>query len=242
MEETRRHFLRQALSTTAPICGGILLLNPIDALAAVLRRYHVVAKGDTLSAIAQRYRVSVNQLKLWNGLTKDLIVPGQRIHFRTQYNSLPLTTINKPRINTTKWKNIIAHHSATGNGNAKIFDAAHRRRGMENGLAYHFIICNGTNGSADGKVEVGNRWLRQIKGGHVKSETYNANSIGICVVGNFQEKWVTAKQQQSLVELVDYLKNKTLRGRPKFRVHRELEQTVCPGKNFPVKKLHALFG
>ena len=144
MEETRRHFLR----TTAPIVGGILLLNPIDALAAVLRRYHVVAKGDTLSAIAQRYRVTVNQLKLWNGLTKDLIIPGQRIHLRVQYTSLPLTTINKPRINTTKWKNIIAHHSATANGNAKIFDAAHRRRGMENGLAYHFIICNGTNGSA----------------------------------------------------------------------------------------------
>ena len=181
MEETRRHFLRN----TAPIIGGILLLHPVDALAAVLRRYHVVAKGDTLSAIAQRYRVSVNQLKLWNGLTKDLIVPGQRIHLRAQYTSLPLVTINRPRINTTKWKNIIAHHSATGNGNAKIFDAAHRRRGMENGLAYHFIICNGTNGSADGKVEVGNRWLRQIKGGHVKSETYNANSIGICVVGNF---------------------------------------------------------
>ena len=79
MEESRRHFLRQSFRAAALTAAGILLLHPVDALAAVLRRYHVVAKGDTLSAIAQRYRVSVTQLKLWNGLTKDLIVPGQRI-------------------------------------------------------------------------------------------------------------------------------------------------------------------
>ena len=79
-------------------------------------------------------------------------------------------------------------------------------------MAYHFVICNGTNGCADGKVEVGLRWLRQIRGGHVKSETYNANSIGICVVGNFQEGWVTRRQEASLVALIDYLKNTVLKG------------------------------
>jgi N-acetyl-anhydromuramyl-L-alanine amidase AmpD len=113
---------------------------------------------------------------------------------------------------------------------------------MENGLAYHFVIGNGTNGTRDGWVEVGGRWLRQIRGGHVKSKKYNANSIGICLVGNFETKHPSKKQIAALIELIDYLKNKTLRGRPKFLVHRELEQTVCPGKNFPVKKLHQLFG
>ena len=120
--------------------------------------------------------------------------------------------------------------------------AAHRRRGMENGLAYHFVICNGTNGSSDGKVEVGARWLRQIKGGHVKSSRYNENSIGICVVGNFEKRRPTARQQASLIELIDYLKHKTLSGKPKFMVHRELEKTICPGKYFPVTRLHQLFG
>ena len=219
-----------------------MLLSPMDMLAAGPERYHVVRKGENLTLIARRHGVTVNNLKLWNGLSSDVIMPGQKLYLRAQYSTLPLKTINRPRINTTKWKNIVAHHSATDNGNAKIFDAAHRRRGMDNGLAYHFVICNGTNGSHDGKVEVGGRWLRQIMGGHVKSKTYNANSIGICVVGNFEDKHPSKKQIGSLIELIDYLKNKTLRGRPKFRVHRELEQTVCPGKNFPVKKLHALFG
>ena len=60
----------------------------------------------------------------------DLLGATLGRYLRPQHSSLPLTTINRPRVNTTKWKNIIAHHSATGNGNAKIFDAAHRRRGM----------------------------------------------------------------------------------------------------------------
>jgi len=242
MEESRRQFLLQTAQQSVLTAGALVLLNPTDLLAATLGRYHVVKRGDNLTLIAKRYGTTVSNLKVWNGLTSDIIIPGQKIYLRAQHSTLPLTTINRPRINTTKWKNIIVHHSATGNGNAKIFDAAHRRRGMENGLAYHFVICNGTNGSADGKVEVGARWLRQIKGGHVKSETYNANSVGICVVGNFQETWVTRRQQASLIALVDYLKNTTLRGRPRFRVHRELEQTVCPGKNFPATKMHQLFG
>jgi hypothetical protein len=244
MGETRRQFLQALTGPAFLTAGGVLAFSPSDVLAARFQRYHVVRKGENLTVIAKRHRTSVANLKLWNGLTTDLIVPGQRLSLNAQYKSLPLITINRPKINTSKWKNIIAHHSATRNGNAKIFDAAHRQRGMVNGLAYHFVICNGTNGCADGKVEVGSRWLRQIKGGHVKNDTYNANSIGICVVGNFDKKWVTRKQQASLIALIDYLKNKTLKGRPKFLVHREIknEQTICPGKNFPVKALHKLFG
>ena len=242
MEESRRQFMLQTAQRSALAAGGLMLLDPVDLLGATLGRYHVVKRGENLTLIAKRHGITVTNLKIWNGLTSDVIIPGQKLYLRPQHSSLPLTTINRPRVNTTKWKNIIAHHSATGNGNAKIFDAAHRRRGMENGLAYHFVICNGTNDCADGKVEVGLRWLRQIRGGHVKSETYNANSIGICVVGNFQEGWVTRRQEASLVSLIDYLKNIVLKGRPRFRVHRELEQTICPGKNFPAKKLHGLFG
>ena len=40
-------------------------------------RSHVIAKGETLSQIAQRYRVSVNRLRLANNLPGDRIRPGQ---------------------------------------------------------------------------------------------------------------------------------------------------------------------
>jgi N-acetyl-anhydromuramyl-L-alanine amidase AmpD len=84
--------------------------------------------------------------------------------------------------------------------------------------------------------------MRQLKGGHVRSEAYNANSIGICLVGNFELGKPSRKQAGTLIELTDYLMNRMLRGRPKLMTHRELEKTLCPGRHFPAKRLHELFG
>ncbi len=41
--------------------------------------YHTVRKGQTLGHIAQRYGVSVNKLRQWNGIKGNIIRPGQRI-------------------------------------------------------------------------------------------------------------------------------------------------------------------
>lgn len=41
--------------------------------------YYKVKSGDTLSGIAQKFHVSVKQLKAWNGLKSDLIREGQKI-------------------------------------------------------------------------------------------------------------------------------------------------------------------
>ncbi|MBN2712959.1 MAG: hypothetical protein JXR97_11105, partial [Planctomycetes bacterium] len=66
------------------------------------------------------------------------------------------------------WRYIVIHHSSTASGNAAKFDREHRsgEHPMENGMAYHFVIGNG-NGSEDGLVEVGERWKKQLPGGHV---------------------------------------------------------------------------
>ena len=72
-----------------------------------------------------------------------------------------------------EWKYIIIHHSATKSGNAKLFDRYHIRRGMKNGLAYHFVIDNGTCGKRNGQLEIGNRWKKQIHGGGCKQDYYN---------------------------------------------------------------------
>ncbi|GAB4074931.1 peptidoglycan endopeptidase LytE [Barrientosiimonas marina] len=40
---------------------------------------HTVASGDTLSAIASAYNVSVHKLKDWNNLVSDLILVGQKL-------------------------------------------------------------------------------------------------------------------------------------------------------------------
>ncbi len=202
---------------------------------------HEVQRGDTLTAIGRRHGISVRELQLWNGLTTDLILIGQKLYLKPAYQNLPLRDITRPHVNIGKWRHIIVHHSATSSGNAKIFEKAHRLRGMQNGLAYHFVIVNGFS-SGDGEVEIGGRWVRQLKGGHVRSEAHNANSIGICLVGNFELGKPSRRQATTLIELTDYLMNRMLRSRPKFMVHKELEKTLCPGRHFPLKRMHDLFG
>ena len=142
-----------------------------------------------------------------------------------------------------KWKHIIGHHSATPNGNAAIFDRYHREvRHMEYGLAYHFVIGNGTD-SADGQIEIGPRWTDQLRGGHVKSLAWDENSIGICLVGNFEETYPTKNQIAAFIQLTGFLKRDLLADKPTLLLHREIpgEQTLCPGANFPAKRIHKLF-
>src|SRR4029078_6426760 len=107
--------------------------------------------------------------------------------------------LNVPR---GRWKMIICHHSGLRYGNAMIYDREHRKRGMENGLAYHFVIGNGVD-SGDGEIEIGNRWLKQFNGGHVHREEINAIAIGIGLVGNFEKSSPTKKQLAAFRELID---------------------------------------
>jgi len=118
-------------------------------------------------------------------------------------------------------------------------DMYHRqKRKMENGLAYHFVIGNG-NGMRDGKIEVGNRWKRQIKGGHVASEAMNQIAIGICLVGNFEVNRPTEAQMKSLYALVGYLCKRCGISKINVKTHKQIntKPTACPGKLFPTQLL-----
>lgn len=53
-------------------------MKPYDLLLANAIQ-HVVRRGDTMSGIAQRYRVGLSKLKRWNGGVK-ILRPGQRIY------------------------------------------------------------------------------------------------------------------------------------------------------------------
>ena len=150
--------------------------------------------------------------------------------------------IDAPKNRLRDWEYIVVHHSGTSGGNAKIFDYYHsEERGMENGMAYHFVIGNGTD-SGDGQIEVGRRWLKQLQGGHLASEMLNEISIGICLVGDFSRSRVGPRQTASLIELVQYLRKMMSEDRLKFRLHREINTrpTECPGRLFPARALHEI--
>ena len=148
------------------------------------------------------------------------------------------------KIQRGRWRYVVVHHSGIEAGNAKSYGAAHRRRGMENGLAYNFVIGNGRD-SGDGEIEIGPRWLKQIDGGHVRSDFHNAHGIGICLVGNFEKRRPSARQMTSLTALVDWLREEAPLGvKPKVTFHRLVDRnhTVCPGKYFPYTAMKKRYG
>lgn len=146
-----------------------------------------------------------------------------------------------------RWKYIVVHNSGTREGNARVFDIYHRRvRHMQNGLAYHFVIGDG-HGSGDGQIEIGDRWKRQINGGHVASDYLNDIALGICLVGDFNRDVPTKAQVGALEELVAYLRNRVGKSQGHQAIvhaHKEINPrpTDCPGDRFPYAWLHAKFG
>lgn len=241
----RRDFSRTALLAAT---FSSALVN--EALAnSGTKGIHTVKKGDTLSALALSYGTSVSAFKYANNLKSDLIRIGQKlvIPSRAASNYDPLHTVRaetaRIRLKRSNWKSIIVHHSAIKNGNAVSYGKEHLRRGMKNGLAYHFVIGNGID-SGDGQIETGNRWTKQLQGGHVKNFKLNQTAIGICLVGNFEVERPTRKQMESFTLLADWLQSSVLRRKVRFAGHREIkgEQTVCPGKNFPLASMHRRYG
>ena len=140
---------------------------------------------------------------------------------------------------STRWRYIVIHHSGTEIGNLKIFDGYHRRRGMRNGVAYHFVIDNGTAEKGNGQIEVASRWKKQIAGGHCRQRWVNRIGIGICLVGNFDKTHPSKNQMRSLISLIKLLRKRYYVPISNIRGHGHIkgEKTNCPGKNFSIKKL-----
>jgi LysM repeat protein len=208
---------------------------------------YLVQAGDTLGRIALTHGISVSQLKRANNLSSDVIHIGQTLYTPAIVSTEDLLShvraaTSKIAVRRQHWQRIIVHHSAIKYGNAKKYDAAHRRRGMQNGLAYHFLIGNGID-SGDGEIEIGTRWTKQLLGGHLKSYQLNLSAIGICLVGNFEQTQPSKKQLAAFTQLMDWLQGDVLKKNTKFAGHRELkgEQTICPGKHFPLAAMHARY-
>lgn len=222
---------------------GQLLYCPNEVLFSTSKNIYRVQKGDSLWKVAEKFDTSVADLKRQNQLSSDIIRLGQKLQIPAGLPQTLRWKIGHRRVDRNRWRKIIVHHSATTEGNAASFDRFHReRRRMENGLAYHFVIGNGT-GSRDGEIEIGRRWKKQIYGGHVNGQDLNEISVGICLVGNFEEKQPTERQLKSLYNLTRYLQISLLRGRQEVWGHKDLpkQSTACPGKFFPLKQYRSRF-
>ena len=114
---------------------------------------------------------------------------------------------------------------------AKVIHRWHKERGFL-GCAYGYIILT------DGTIQRGRK--RDELGAHCKGHNYQ--SIGICVVGDFDNASPTAEQLDALARLLadlhdhfglDAAREETILG------HCDLNKTDCPGVNL-YKKIPAI--
>ena len=220
--------------TTAPHHFPASSISQYQTAASLARQdlYHEVAPMESLWRISKMYDVNPDDIIKANRLRNpDSIHVGQKLlipNAEEQRSVIPLYQIRP-------WSYIVVHHSATEVGDALALDAIHHHRGFWNGLGYHFLIDNGTLGKAEGQIEIGPRWIKQMEGAHCNAAGMNENGIGICLVGNFSETKVPEKQLDSLVFLVNTLRNYYHIPIDHVIRHRDVpgKHTECPGNYFP---------
>ena len=141
------------------------------------------------------------------------------------------------------WKYIVLHHSANTTGSYDQIDREHRKVLGYDGCGYHFVIGNGT-GSADGQIEVAQRWVNQKHGVHcrnAKNAEVDEYGIGICFVGDLDKEPPTPRQVAAARALIAYLSSRYGIARSHVETHAHLAATptVCPGRHFPIEALVA---
>lgn len=137
---------------------------------------------------------------------------------------------------------IVIHHSVTprdleGQKSIDSFNRTHRKpevnskKGLhytKNGygyyIAYHYVI--------DGSGKVWNTRPEREVGYHASDQIVNANSIGICLTGDFDKETPSKAQLNSLEQLVQEITSRHVI--LKIIGHRHVEGVTksCPGRNF----------
>jgi len=135
-----------------------------------------------------------------------------------------------------RWKGIVIHHLGAPAGDPHRIHRLHQSYGYQ-GLGYHFLIGNGS-GLGDGIVHVGYRWNEQLPGAHVArvatdAGRHNADSIGICLIGNGDRRPFTERQMTSLLALVRSLQREYDIPASQVHLHSDLAPEITsPGRYF----------
>jgi len=132
---------------------------------------------------------------------------------------------------------LVVHHSESPGGDLAFIRYCHtapKPKGNGwNDVGYHYTIGNGLphgewNACQDGEVETGRK--HSVVGAHARG--FNAHSLGICLIGHFDQTHPTARQLTALTHLLTILcEMYDLDPLDDIKGHGQLMPSKCPGKN-----------
>lgn len=153
-----------------------------------------------------------------------------------------------PALWSSRWRYIVVHHSAGNFGTIEFLQRVHRERQPRDpidAIPYHYVIGNG-NGLAEGEIASDWRQKYGLWGAHVsaKNSAHNFFGIGICLIGNFEDKPMLSGQFESLIKLTKQLMGEYNISERNVVCHGKLsgQSTKCPGQNFPYAEFRKRIG
>lgn len=120
-----------------------------------------------------------------------------------------------------KWERITIHYSASKDVSVDTIRQWHLKKGWRD-VGYCWIVRK------NGDLEYGRPMNKQ--GAHVKYHNYR--NMGICVTGNFEKYSPSEAQYASLKTLLKFLCFAFNIPESNIYLHKDLANTVCPGKFF----------
>ncbi len=102
------------ISAADPVEEGDELVIPIAAAASAPAERYKMRRGDTLITVADRFGVSVEQLRAWNHLSSNRTAPGRSIYVVEPVRLAPHTSSRARRARSALRRNA-AHAGSSGN-------------------------------------------------------------------------------------------------------------------------------
>lgn len=205
---------------------------------------YTVQSGDTLYHISKISGLSVQKIKDYNNLKNEninsgqiLLLPGiQNINQGKKLQQLDIIQRNvwgamkAGEMTPSKGFNkITIHHTSEKKDSYKRNDIHfiqtiqkfHIKTRKWADIGYHYII------GKDGKIYEGR--LLSYYGAHVKNN--NTANIGIALLGNLNDNQLNSNQKNSLLSLINALRERYKIPPKALFAHRELGKTSCPGEH-----------
>jgi hypothetical protein len=202
-----------------------------------------------LASLVGTMTVSAAALLLMEGGALGTAVPGWAIH---QQNIGTMVDAGSP-LRSQGWNFIIVYESGDVAARAETLADGYFAGGSPTAPVrpkanFHFVIDSAQSGTMDGALEIGTSWKNQDLGAYAgwpysrshPISLYN-DAVGICLAADLNRTPISQAQQETLIRLVQELKQRTSIPLEKVYFQWELEGSQTPAQQAFAQQIRALW-